>query len=150
VLEATPMLGAVFGNTTGIVPGCEVSLPYKRIEFSSEIEYVFDTKDKNGSFLYSWDELVYSPTDRPHVGLAGQRTRAYHSTLDIQRGFSVGFSHKKTDFTTDVLNAGVDRSYGHSRPQFPFLIFGGNFLSSLVTALLARSKDLFFFSMSSF
>jgi hypothetical protein len=106
VLAATPMLGAVFGNTTGIAPGCELSLVYERIELSSEIEYLFDLSDANRSFLYSWNELVYSPTDWFHAGLVAQRTRAYHADLDVQRGFSVGFSRKKLDFTTYVFNAG--------------------------------------------
>jgi hypothetical protein len=36
VLEAMPMFGVVFGNTTGVAPGYEVSLAYKKIELSSE------------------------------------------------------------------------------------------------------------------
>jgi hypothetical protein len=35
-----------------------------------------------------------------------QRTKAYHTSLDTQRGFLVGISHKKLDFTTYVFNAG--------------------------------------------
>lgn len=50
--------------------------------------------------------MVYTPIDWLHAGLVSQRTRAYQTTLDIQRGFSAGFSYKKTDFTTYILNAG--------------------------------------------
>jgi len=106
VFEATPMLGAVFGNTTGIAPGCELALSYQKVEVSTEAEYVYDPSNSENSFLYSWNELIYSPTDWFHAGLVAQRTRAYHTPLDVQRGFSVGFSHKKLDFTTYVLNAG--------------------------------------------
>jgi len=106
VFEATPMLGAVFGNTSGIAPGGRLSLTYERIRLSSEIEYVFDIADKHQNFLYSWNELVYSPTDWFHAGLVAQRTRAYHTSLNVQRGVSAGFSHKKVDFTTYILNAG--------------------------------------------
>jgi len=106
VLEVTPMLGAVFGNTTGISPGCNVSLTYKRVEVTSQCEYVFDLKDKNGNFFYTWNELTYSPRDWFRAGLAAQRTRAYQTPLDVQRGFLVGFSHKDVDFTTYILNAG--------------------------------------------
>lgn len=106
VFDATPMLGVVFGNTNGVAPGCELALGYKRIELSSELEYVVDIGDKNGSFLYSWNELTYSPTDWLHTGLVSQRTRSYHTDLDVQRGFSIGFSHKRVEFTTYVLNAG--------------------------------------------
>jgi len=106
VLEVTPMLGAVFGNTTGIAPGCNVSLTYKRVAVTSQCEYVFDLKDKNGNFFYTWNELTYSPRDWFRAGLAAQRTRAYQTPLDVQRGFLVGFSHKDVDFTTYILNAG--------------------------------------------
>jgi hypothetical protein len=106
VLEVTPMLGAVFGKTTGIAPGCNVALTYKRIEFSSECEYVLDTRNKSGNFFYSWNELSYSPVDWLRAGLVAQRTRAYHTPLDVQRGFLAGFSHNRFEFTTYVLNVG--------------------------------------------
>ena len=106
VLEATPMIGGVFGYSTGVAPGYEVSLSYKRIVLSSSGEYVFDTKNQNGSFFYSWPQLAYSPLDWFHVGLVAQRTKAYHTTLDTQRGLFVGFVHKKAEFTTYILNPG--------------------------------------------
>jgi hypothetical protein len=59
IFEASAMIGGVFGNTTGVAPGYEVSLSYKRIVLSSSGEYVFDTKNKSGNFLYSWPQLTY-------------------------------------------------------------------------------------------
>jgi hypothetical protein len=106
VFAFTPMLGAVLGNTTGIAPGLSISLTYKRLELSAQSEYVFNTDDRAASFFYTWDELTYSPTDWFHAGLVAQRTRAYHTDLDVQRGFSVGMTHKKMDFTTYIFNAG--------------------------------------------
>jgi len=106
VLEATPMIGGVFGNTTGVAPGYEVSLTYKRVELSSQGEYVFDTKDRSGSFFYAWPQLTYSPLDWFNVGLVAQRTKAYHTKLDVQRGLFAGFSYKKVHFTTYVFNLG--------------------------------------------
>ena len=106
VFEATPMIGAVFGNTTGVAPGCEASLSFKRIVLSISSEYVFDTKNQNGSFFYSWPQLTYSPLDWLHVGLATQHTKTYHTSFDTQPGLLVGFSHKKAEFTTYIFNAG--------------------------------------------
>ncbi len=106
VFELTPMVGAVFGNMTGIAPGCELAFTYKKVQLSSQLEFVLDTADKSGSYLYSWNEFVYSPVDWFHAGLVSQRTRAYHTDLDVQRGFSAGIAHKKLDFTTYVFNAG--------------------------------------------
>jgi len=106
VLEATPMIGGVFGNKPGIAPGYKVSLTYKRCELSTEGEYVFDTKDRAGSFFYTWNELTYSPRDWFRAGLVSQRTRAYDTGLGVQRGLLAGFSHKKADFTIYIFNAG--------------------------------------------
>ncbi len=103
-LALTPMIGGVFGRTTGIAPGCEASLTYKKLQFSSSNEYVIDTSHISGSFFYSWPEVTYSLLDWLKVGLVAQRTRAYHTSLDTQRGFLVGVSHKKLEFTTYVFD----------------------------------------------
>jgi hypothetical protein len=106
VLDVTPIIGGVFGRTTGIAPGCEASLTYEKIQLSISNEYVFDTTHKSGNFYYSWPEVTYSPLDWFRVGLVAQHTKAFHTPLDIQRGFLVGFSHKKVEFTTYIFNAG--------------------------------------------
>jgi len=67
--------------------------------------YVFDMHDSEKSF-YSWPELTYSPTDWLRVGLVAQRTKAFQTKLDTQRGFLLGFSHKQAEFTTYVFNPG--------------------------------------------
>jgi hypothetical protein len=102
--EFTPMLGGVFGDTTGIAPGYKFSLTYGKLEFSNEGEFVFDTRNSEGSFFYNWSELSFSPVEWFRFGLVGQRTRAYQSDVDIQRGLLVGFSCKKIDLTTYVFN----------------------------------------------
>ena len=106
VFSATPMIGGVFGRTNGIAPGCEASLTYKRLQLSVSNEYVFNTGSKTSNFYYAWPELTYSPLDWFRVGVVAQRTKAYHTSLDTQRGFLVGISHKKMEFTTYVFNAG--------------------------------------------
>ena len=106
VLEATPMVGGIFGNTTGVAPGYLFTLSYKKISLYSDGEYVFDTKNSAGNFFYSWNELTYSPTEWFRAGLASQRTRAYQTPLDVQRGFFAGFSYRRVDFTTYVFNVG--------------------------------------------
>jgi hypothetical protein len=105
-LEATPMVGGVFGNTTGAAPGYEATLTYRRVELYSEGEYVFDTRGRTGSFFYVWSEGAYSPADWFRVGLVVQRTKAYHTDLNTQRGLLIGLSHKKINFTTYIFNVG--------------------------------------------
>jgi hypothetical protein len=114
--EFTPMLGGVFGNTTGIAPGYKFSLAYGKLAFSSEGEFVFDTRDSEGSFFYSWSELSFAPLDWFRFGLVGQRTRAYRSDVDIQRGLLAGFSVRKMDFTTYAFNL------DHGKPTWVFAV----------------------------
>ena len=102
--EFTPMLGGVFGETTGIAPGYKGSLSWWKLELYSEGEYVFDTRDSSGSFFYNWSELSLAPAEWLRFGLVTQRTRAYQTDRDIQRGLLVGLSCKKVSFTTYVFN----------------------------------------------
>lgn len=106
VLEATPMVGTIVGNTTGVAPGYLFTLSYKRLSLYSEGEFVFNTKGTTDNFFYAWNELTYTPTDWFRAGLVSQRTRAYQTPLDVQRGFFAGISHKKMDVTTYVFDAG--------------------------------------------
>ena len=106
VLEAAPMVGGIFGDLTGVAPGYMFSLSYKRLNLSSQGEYVVDVGDSSGNFFYTWTELSYSLLDWFRLGLAIQRTKAYESELDIQRGFLVGATYKSFDFTTYVFNLG--------------------------------------------
>jgi hypothetical protein len=107
-LDITPMIGGVFGRLNGIAPGCEASLNYrKKVELSIGNEYVFDTTSKSGNFYYAWPQLTYSPVNWLHVGAVAQHTAAYHTAVDIQRGFLVGLSHKKVEFTTYVFGPGT-------------------------------------------
>lgn len=106
VLDLTPMAGGVFGNTAGVAPGYKVALAWKNLELTTDGEYVFDTRDRFNSFFYSWMELTYSPAEWCRVGMVAQRTKTYHTELDIQRGILLGISHKKMNFTTYIFNAG--------------------------------------------
>lgn len=106
VLNVTPMIGGIFGKTTGIAPGLEASLTYKKIGLSISNEYVFDTTHKSGNFYYVWPESTYSPLNWFRVGLVAERTKAFHSSLDVQRGFLLGVSHNKWEFTSYIFNPG--------------------------------------------
>jgi hypothetical protein len=106
--EFTPMLGGVFGNTTGIAPGYKGSLSWWKLELYSEGEYVIDTGDSSGSFFYNWSELTLAPVDWFRFGLVTQRTRAYESDRDIQRGLLLGFSWKQVDLSTSLFNLDDD------------------------------------------
>jgi hypothetical protein len=102
--ELTPMVGGVFGNTSGLAPAYKGSLSWWKLEFASEGEYVFDVKDSSDSFFYNWSELTIAPAEWWRIGLVTQRTRVYATARDVQRGLLVGFTYKAVDSTVYVLN----------------------------------------------
>jgi len=114
--EFTPMLGAVFGDTNGIAPGFEMTLGWRKLELYSESEYVFDPGDHSSNFAYTWSELTLAPVDWFRFGLVAQRTRAYQTDLDVQRGLLLGFSYRWADFGAYLFNPDRDQ------PTFVFSV----------------------------
>jgi hypothetical protein len=106
VLNATPMVGAVFGDLNGIAPGCLITLTYKRVQLYASAEYVFDIQNRSNNYFYTWNQITYSPLHWLQVGLVSQRNRVYQTGLDVQRGVLAGVTYKKVNFTTNVFNFG--------------------------------------------
>ncbi len=98
------MLGAVFGDTTGVAPGYKATLAWTKLTFYSEGEYLSDTNESSDSFFYAWSELSWSVANWCRLGVVGQRTKAYQIDRDIQRGVLVGFSSEHVDFTAYWFN----------------------------------------------
>jgi hypothetical protein len=111
-LTLTPIFGGVFGNSSGVAPGFLLELNYKKLSISSEGEYFFSSDDKEFNFFYSWSEISYSPADWIWFGVAGQRTRAYQTDLEIQRGFLVGVGVRNFSITGYVMNVFFDDVFG--------------------------------------
>ena len=105
--EITPMIGGVFGRTNGIAPGCEASLSWKKLSFSLDNEYVFDTTSKSGNFYYAWPQITYQPLTWLRLGALAEHTKVFQTKTDRKIGFLVGFDYKRYEFTTYVLNPGV-------------------------------------------
>jgi hypothetical protein len=61
VFDASPMFGVVFGSTTGVAPGYELSLTYKRVELSAQGEYIFNTGDQKASVVSPKRLEFFSP-----------------------------------------------------------------------------------------
>ena len=106
--EVTPMLGFVFGETAGIAPGYKASLAYRRVTLYTEGEYVFDASNSADNFFYTWSELSFAPVDAFRFGLVIQRTKAYKTQFEIQRGLLAGFTARMLEFTTYVFNLDGD------------------------------------------
>lgn len=114
-LELTPMLGAVFGEAAGVAIGYRGALGWSGFELASEGEWLIGTRDSSDSFLYSWSELTWSPIDWLRFGISVQRTRAYQTGLDVQRGFVLGVTAAALDLSVYVFNVDLDD---------PLVVFG--------------------------
>ena len=102
--ELTPMVGGVFGDTSGVAPGYRGSIAWRALEFTSEGEALIDADDSADSFFYNWSELTLAPVEWLRFGLVTQRTRAYRADREVQRGLLVGTSIRKLDLTAYVFN----------------------------------------------
>ena len=107
-LALTPMIGAVAGQTDGIIPGLEADFTVGLFEAYGEAEYVFDLEDSDSNYFYMWSELSLWPTEWLRAGIVTQRTRAYQTDRDIQRGLLVGFAVGKLDGAVYFFNPGAD------------------------------------------
>jgi hypothetical protein len=107
--EVVPMIGGIVGHTWGVAPGLKGALSWWKLEFSTEDEYVVDTKDDRDSFFYSWSELALAPLEWCRVGIAGQRTHAYDTERDLQRGFLAGASYQNFHLTAYVFDPDLAR-----------------------------------------
>ncbi len=103
-LDVTLMGGAVFGGLDGIAPGTEITLSYGPLSLYSQGEYVIDLQNTSGSFFYNWSQFTWQPTDWLQLGLVAQRTRAYQTARDIQRGFFAGLTVKRFTFDAYVFD----------------------------------------------
>jgi hypothetical protein len=101
--ELGPMLGGVFGRTNGIAPGYRGSLSFWKLELYSEGELLV-AFDADESFFYDWSELALAPAEWARFGIMVQRTRAYATERDLQRGLLAGASYSNASLTLYLLN----------------------------------------------
>jgi hypothetical protein len=100
----TPMLGGVFGDTSGVAPGYEAAFDWRWLSLYTEGEHVFSTDGEEGSFFYSWSTMTASPVAWLQLGLVVQHTKAYETDRDIQRGILVGVSGEHLELAAHMFN----------------------------------------------
>lgn len=91
----TPMAGIVFGQMNGMSPGLEADISYKSLFFNSQTEWVFDFKNSEENFVYTFLQLGVGVTENLSLGLTAQRSRLILESTDIQRGFFGEYSFWK-------------------------------------------------------
>jgi len=81
-----PMAAVVVGNTNGLSPGLELEISWKKFDFYSESEHVFDFKTQENNFFYQYGELAIRPIKPIRAGMMVQRTRLFETGRELQRG----------------------------------------------------------------
>jgi hypothetical protein len=107
----TPMIGLVAGNTNAIGPGLEASLSFKKFEFYTESEFIFDFESTSNNYYYNWSDLTYSAEDWWWLGISGQRLRSYNSELEFQRGFLIGGGGERWEINAYLFNIDTDSPF---------------------------------------
>jgi len=108
VFDLTLMFGGVFGEMRGFAPGFLATLGWWKLELYGEGEYVFDTRSRDDWYYYSWSELTITPLEWLTLGTVAERTRAFKTDLDLQRGLLLGLQYEEFYFTGYVLNPAHD------------------------------------------
>jgi hypothetical protein len=107
-IQVIPMLGFAAGQTSGIIPAAELTLSWGAFEWYNESEYLIHPGQQEENYFYAWSELTYTPLDRLFVGLAASRTRLYHSSAAIQRGFGLGYDSSGWTAGAYLMNLGLE------------------------------------------
>jgi hypothetical protein len=111
-VSLTPVIGGIAGDIDGIAPGFLFEFNYGKFTITSEGEYFFSTESNDSNFFYSWSEILYSPVEWFWFGAAGQRTRAYQTDLDLQRGIVAGFAKGNFYLSGYLMNPDSDSPFG--------------------------------------
>jgi hypothetical protein len=90
-----PMGAVVFGNTNGLAPGLETEIMFKKFDFYTESEYLFDFSTSENNFFYMYSELAIRPIKPLRTGLIAQRTKLFQTEFEIQRGLFAEYYFKR-------------------------------------------------------
>jgi hypothetical protein len=102
-LRFTPIMGAVFGQTSGVAPGLLVDLSLGPVYFHSESEYLFDFQNSAADFFYSWSELGAHLLGL-RLGISVQRTKVVNMPRVVATGPFLGISFWKLDATAYLFD----------------------------------------------
>jgi hypothetical protein len=119
-IEATPMIGLVFGKINGFAPGLVLAISFKILDFYSESEYYIDYSQNSNNFIYTWDELGVTPINHLRFGISAQRTRVYETGLDIQRGVFAEYTFWKLTAGGYYFNPFSNSQFGVISLKFDF------------------------------
>lgn len=102
----TPMLGAAFGNTTGVIPALQIDAGWRGLAWYAELEYLFDLEESDDDFFYAWSTLTFEVTDGLAAGLVSERSQLVDTDYDVQRGLALQLSRGPVGVALYAFNPG--------------------------------------------
>ena len=110
--DVTPIVGVLFGDVRGVIPGVEASVGYANVDAYIEAEYVRDLGNHSDSYFYAWSELGWKPVHWLRIGLVGQRSHDVNNGRDFQRGAFVQLMFGKVTIAFYGFNPDSGSRYG--------------------------------------
>lgn len=108
----TPLIGVLFGDVRGVIPGLEASVAYGDVDGYIEAEYVHDLRNRSDSYFYAWSEVGWKPAHWLRIGLVGQRSQDVNNGRDFQRGAFVQLMFGKVTLGFYGFNPDSGSRYG--------------------------------------
>jgi hypothetical protein len=101
-----PIAGLVIGKFNGGSVGANVGLDYKKISFSSQLQYTFSIENRATNFTYSWSDLTYRLREWIAAGASLQQTRG-----QFEKGILLKGLYKKLCIPLYVFNPAASDRY---------------------------------------
>ena len=100
----TPVAGIVLGKLNGITTGTNIDMDYKKLFFSSEIQYTFSMEKRTANLFLSWSEFGYQISKPIYCGIALQMTHHYSIKNIWEPGIIMGWIYKSWTFPLYAFN----------------------------------------------
>lgn len=96
--SVTPVAGIILGKLNGINTGVNIDMDYKKLFFSSEIEYTFSIDKTSGNLFLTWTEMGYQFTKKIYFGIALQVLKHARQKNVWEPGIMAGLIHENWAF----------------------------------------------------
>jgi len=94
----TPVAGIVLGKLNGINTGINIDMDYKKLFYSSEIEYTFSIDKNSANLFLTWSELGYQFSKKIYSGIALQVLKIARQKKAWEPGLMAGWVHDNWTF----------------------------------------------------
>jgi len=102
--SVTPVAGIVLGKFNGINTGTNIDMDYKKLFFSTEIEYTFSIDKTRGNLFLTWSECGYQFTEKIYSGMALQVIKNGQQKNIWEPGIMMGWVHEGWTFPLYMFN----------------------------------------------